>query len=78
MQTEGYSGADIHVACREASMMPMRRLIALMDPLEIHEMRRRGQLTIPKVCINYNKYNSTLMLFISVVVAVVAIVIAIM
>ncbi len=52
MLTEGYSGADMHILCREASMMPVRRLIQELGPEEIVNRKMRGEessLPIQKV-----------------------------
>ncbi len=43
--TSGYSGADINLICREAAMMPMRRLLAVYTPEEINEMKQNGLLS---------------------------------
>ena len=40
--TEGYSGADIHIVCREAAMVPMRRMLTLIKPEEIVSLRAKG------------------------------------
>lgn len=30
-KTEGYSGSDIHVVCKEAAMRPMRKIFAVLE-----------------------------------------------
>ena len=47
--TSGYSGADIRIICREAAMMPMRRLLLEKTPNEIQRLRASGGLSISKV-----------------------------
>ena len=47
--TAGYSGADIRIICREAAMMPMRRLLLEKRPDEIQKLRAAGELNISKV-----------------------------
>ncbi len=50
--TEGYSGSDIHIVCREGSMMPMRRLLVTLSPQEIQQRRSSGRMIIPKVTLD--------------------------
>jgi len=44
-QTANYSGADIHLICRDASMNPMRRAVNGLSPAEIVRLRDEGKLT---------------------------------
>lgn len=50
--TENYSGADIAIVIREASMIPMRRLLSIMSPHELAELKKKGDLSVPKVTMN--------------------------
>lgn len=41
---QGFSGADVKVACRDASLMPMRRLVQNKTPSEIKALKEEGKL----------------------------------
>ena len=46
-QSEGFSCADVKLLCREAAMMPMRRLLGGATPAEIIALRSEGRLEKP-------------------------------
>ena len=46
-ESEGFSCADVKLLCREAAMMPMRRLLGGATPAEIVELRAEGRLAKP-------------------------------
>lgn len=50
--TEGYSGSDIHLVCREAAMMPMRQLLERYTPQDLNYMKLNGILQISPVKLN--------------------------
>jgi katanin p60 ATPase-containing subunit A1 len=49
MKTSGYSGSDVKVVCKEAAMMPMRRLLRVLNVEEMMELKKNGELIVPKV-----------------------------
>lgn len=44
-RTEQYSGADIQLICRDASLSPMRRLVEGLSPVELVRRRDEGLLS---------------------------------
>lgn len=48
-KTDGFSGSDVKLLCRDASMMPMRRVILNKTPQEIRDMKVRGELDAEKI-----------------------------
>lgn len=54
-KTAGFSCADITTVCKEASMAPMRRLLASMSIDQIERMRSKGNLVVSQVCIQSHR-----------------------
>jgi len=48
-KTDGYSGADIYVLCKEAAMCPMRRILATTSFQDLKQRREEGSLNVPEV-----------------------------
>lgn len=48
-QTNGYSSADIFIVCKDAAMMPMRRLMTTTSMMQLQVQRAQGTLAIPQV-----------------------------
>jgi katanin p60 ATPase-containing subunit A1 len=46
-KTAGFSCADVKLLCREAAMMPMRKMLGTASPMEILNLRKEGKLGAP-------------------------------
>jgi katanin p60 ATPase-containing subunit A1 len=59
--SDGYSGSDLHVACRDAAMMPMRRLLETFPPEILMAMQNNGNLELPDLTMNdfYQAFTNT-------------------
>ena len=44
--TKGFSGADLHILCREASMAPMRRMTSQHGAAEMVRLKQEGKLDL--------------------------------
>eukprot|EP00501_MAST-03F_sp_TOSAG23-6_P000353 GSMAST32.ASY1.ANO1.360.1 assembled CDS len=64
-QTEGLSGSDIRVVCREASMMPMRRLISKCSPQDFalsdfsDAISKTRYSVSPELCTRFKEWEKT-------------------
>eukprot|EP00927_Polykrikos_kofoidii_P035940 TRINITY_DN30420_c0_g1_i1.p1 TRINITY_DN30420_c0_g1~~TRINITY_DN30420_c0_g1_i1.p1 ORF type:complete len:580 (-),score=102.05 TRINITY_DN30420_c0_g1_i1:182-1921(-) len=59
-RTANYSGADIQLICRDASMNPMRRLIDGLSPVELISLRDEGKLSPGSVPVEMDDFQSAL------------------
>lgn len=60
VRTANYSGADIQLLCRDASMNPMRRLIHGLSPMDLLRMRDEGTLTPGSVPVEMDDFHAAL------------------
>ena len=44
--SDGFSFADLHSLCKEASMAPMRRAMEQHSPAELMDLKSKGELTL--------------------------------
>ncbi|CAE8734307.1 unnamed protein product [Polarella glacialis] len=59
-RTVRYSGADVQLFCRDASMNPMRRLIEGLSPMELVQLRNEGKLEPVKIPIQMADFEAAL------------------
>ncbi|CAK9034734.1 unnamed protein product [Durusdinium trenchii] len=57
---ERYSGADVQLVCREASMNPMRRLVEGLSPSELVELRAEGKLSMENVSVSMSDFEDAI------------------
>eukprot|EP00913_Durusdinium_trenchii_P004828 g4485.t1 len=57
---ERYSGADVQLVCREASMNPMRRLVEGLSPSELVELRAEGKLSMENLSVSMSDFEDAI------------------